>query len=102
MRPGGADPTPQPRTLVLGYGNTLRGDDGVGWRVAEAFARIAPDVEVRAVHQLSPELAEVASHYDAAVFVDAAADGEPGAVRCFEVQQDAPESELTHRMTPAA
>ena len=29
--------------LVIGYGNPLRGDDGVGWRVAEAAAAVLPD-----------------------------------------------------------
>ena len=90
------------RVLVLGYGNTLRGDDGFGWYAAEAFARIAPDVDVRALHQLAPELAEDVARYEIAIFVDAAAGGEPGTVRCREVRHDAAESELTHHMTPAA
>lgn len=90
------------RVLILGYGNTLRGDDGFGWRAAEAFARIAPDADVRALHQLAPELAEDVIRYEIAIFVDAAAGGEPGTLRCREVRTDAAESELTHRMTPAA
>ena len=32
--------------LVIGYGNPLRGDDGVGWRVAEAAAAVLPDPPV--------------------------------------------------------
>ncbi len=93
---------PRPRVIVLGYGNTLRGDDGFGWRVAEAFARIAPDFEVRAVHQLGPEIAEAVSRYEIALFVDAATDGEPGTVRCRQVSDNPPESELSHQVTPAA
>jgi hydrogenase maturation protease len=37
------------KTLVIGLGNPILGDDGVGWRVAEAVARATadrPDVEV--------------------------------------------------------
>jgi len=47
------------RVLVIGYGNTLRGDDGLGQRAAEALAqRALPDgVEVLSCHQLTIELA---------------------------------------------
>ncbi len=37
------------KTLVIGLGNPILGDDGVGWRVAEEIARITanqPEVEV--------------------------------------------------------
>jgi hydrogenase maturation protease len=33
------------RTLVLGLGNPIRGDDGVGWRVAEAVQDNLPKVK---------------------------------------------------------
>ena len=64
------------RLLVIGYGNELRGDDGVGPRVARAVSdwRL-PGVTALAVHQLAPELAEPLSLSDAAVFVDAAVVG---------------------------
>jgi hydrogenase maturation protease len=61
--------------LVIGYGNTLRSDDGVGARVAAAVSDLAlPGVAVLACHQLTPELAEPISAARAVVFVDAAAD----------------------------
>jgi hydrogenase maturation protease len=59
-----------PRVLVIGYGNTLRGDDGAGPAVAERL-RGRRGVEARAVHQLTPELAPALAEADAAVFVDA-------------------------------
>jgi hydrogenase maturation protease len=37
------------KTLVIGLGNPILGDDGVGWRVAEAVAKATadqPDIEV--------------------------------------------------------
>jgi hydrogenase maturation protease len=40
------------KTLVIGLGNPILGDDGVGWRVAEEIARKTanrPDVEVDCV-----------------------------------------------------
>lgn len=61
--------------LVIGYGNTLRGDDGVGYQIAETVAAWnLKDVRSIAVHQLIPELAEAISHTDTVIFVDAAAD----------------------------
>jgi hydrogenase maturation protease len=58
--------------LVIGYGNVLRGDDGVGVRVAEAVAAWRrPGVEVHVVHQLTPELAEAVAGARLVVFVDA-------------------------------
>jgi Ni,Fe-hydrogenase maturation factor len=58
--------------LIIGYGNTLRGDDGAGQRVAEMVSEWGLD-EVRSlsVHQLTPELAEPISTAKLAIFVDA-------------------------------
>lgn len=61
--------------LVIGYGNTLRSDDGVGAKVAAAVAELAlPGVVALVRHQLTPELAETISEARAVVFVDAAVD----------------------------
>lgn len=58
--------------LVIGYGNTLRRDDGVGREVAETVAQMnLPRVTVIARHQLVPELAAPLSEADAVIFVDA-------------------------------
>jgi hydrogenase maturation protease len=61
-------------TLVIGYGNDLRGDDAVGPLAATAVAAWdMPDVQGIAVHQLMPELAEALATADLAIFVDACA-----------------------------
>lgn len=61
--------------LVIGYGNTLRADDGVGPRVAEAVGALhLPGVHTLVCQQLSPEHADPISRADAVVFVDAAVD----------------------------
>jgi hydrogenase maturation protease len=61
--------------LVIGYGNTLRGDDGVGPAVAEAIAALdLPGVRTLACPLLTPELAEPISQARGVVFVDAAVD----------------------------
>jgi hydrogenase maturation protease len=63
--------------LVIGYGNELRGDDGVGPRVARAVAGWQrPGVRALAVHQLTPELADELATVGRVVFVDAAADAD--------------------------
>jgi hydrogenase maturation protease len=59
--------------LVVGYGNPLRSDDGVGWHVAGrlvADPRFA-DCEVLQRHQLTPELALDISRAELVVLVDA-------------------------------
>jgi hydrogenase maturation protease len=63
------------RTLVIGYGNTLRGDDGAGIFAAERAARRFPGVDLLTVHDLQPELAETVSQYREVIFLDAAVQG---------------------------
>jgi hydrogenase maturation protease len=65
----------KPALLVIGYGNTLRGDDGVGPRVAEAVERLhLPNVRTLICQQLSPEHADPISRAGTVIFVDAAVD----------------------------
>jgi hydrogenase maturation protease len=69
-----------PRTLVIGYGNELRGDDAVGPRVATSVAEWnLAGVTAQAVPQLTPELAEAIAQVQRVIFVDAA-DLEAGAM----------------------
>ncbi|HEX2755571.1 MAG TPA: hydrogenase maturation protease [Candidatus Limnocylindrales bacterium] len=59
--------------LVIGYGNALRTDDGLGWHAAERLAadpRLA-GATVLQRHQLTPELALDISRAAFVVFVDA-------------------------------
>lgn len=64
-----------PALLVIGYGNTLRSDDGVGPRVAEAVAALhLPGVQTLVCQQLSPEHADPIAQAETVVFVDAAVD----------------------------
>lgn len=60
--------------LVIGYGNTLRSDDGAGQILARKIAQWdLPGVLSLAVHQLTPELAEIIAQADAVIFIDAIA-----------------------------
>jgi hydrogenase maturation protease len=77
----------RPQTLVVGLGNPILGDDGVGWRVAEEVERrLSADPELRrsvgpveidllAVGGLS--LMERLVGYERAVLIDLALDGRP-------------------------
>ncbi|HEX8924446.1 MAG TPA: hydrogenase maturation protease [Terriglobales bacterium] len=89
--------------LIIGYGNPLRGDDGVGPAVIEELANspIAARAELLQRHQLGPELAEQVAAADAVIFIDASAIGTPGEIRTRKLQ--APEvatSDLTHHVSP--
>jgi len=58
--------------IVIGYGNDLRSDDGIGPRVAkEVEAWGVPNVKSLALHQLTPEIAETIKDVYGVIFVDA-------------------------------
>ncbi|HLP75443.1 MAG TPA: hydrogenase maturation protease [Candidatus Paceibacterota bacterium] len=64
--------------LVIGYGNTLRSDDGVGPGVADAVSALnLPGVRVITCHQLTPELASDVSQTREVIFVDASVEPVP-------------------------
>ncbi len=61
-------------TLVIGYGNTLRSDDGVGPAIAQAVSEWEnPHIRTIICHQLTPELADPIAAADLVIFVDAIA-----------------------------
>ncbi|MBL9128025.1 MAG: hydrogenase maturation protease [Verrucomicrobiales bacterium] len=69
--------------LVIGYGNPMRGDDGVGPAVADAISRLGlGGLRVETRHQLTPELEALLGEVEAAVFVDAVdpEDGDAGGI----------------------
>lgn len=76
------------KTLIYGIGNPLRGDDRLGWLIAEQLqAEVDPErVEVEAVHQLAPELAEPVSRAARVLFIDAAVDLAPGEFQIVPVE----------------
>jgi hydrogenase maturation protease len=78
------------RAIVVGYGNTLRSDDGAGWHAAALLAedpRLA-GAAVLARHQLTPELALDFSEASLVVLVDADAAGRPGELTVRQLQPD--------------
>ena len=89
--------------LVVGYGNPLRRDDGIGWHAARLLAsdpRLA-DARVLTQHQLAPELAADVSRASLVVLVDASAEGEPGSVRVGKVEpRPAAPATWSHHLDP--
>lgn len=57
--------------LVIGIGNPLRSDDGVGWWLARRAERWLPASQLRAVQQLTPELAADVAAAARVLFIDA-------------------------------
>ncbi len=93
-----------PKAILIGCGNPLRGDDGVGWQIVQQVQdlMVSEQVTFLTCHQLTPELAEQLSQAELAIFVDACV-GEPqGAVRCQPVQP-LPSRHLTlsHHFSPS-
>jgi hydrogenase maturation protease len=91
--------------LVIGYGNPLRGDDAFGWLAAHRLVELADreSIQVLAVHQLTPALAEPASKAERVIFIDASHRGEPGTWKCEEINSEVGlANSLAHHFTPAS
>lgn len=98
-----------PRVVVIAYGNPLRADDGLGWRVADDLQKkfSSPEIEILQVHQLAPELAESISRAHAVIFIDAAVaeigTTRPGEIRIVEIGEHeinrAPNSAFHHQFS---
>lgn len=88
--------------LIVGYGNCLRSDDGLGVRAAAELSRTKPvaGTEILIRHQLTPELAETISHVEKVFFIDACRVGQPGEIRCTPVNSLHPDVLFAHQLTP--
>jgi hydrogenase maturation protease len=99
-----------PRILIVGYGNPLRSDDGLGWRAADLLSRSlsVPETEVEVVvrHQLTPELADNLKNTQTVFFIDADHAGQPGDLTCEPVTAQPltspPTTVSSHHVSPAA
>jgi hydrogenase maturation protease len=88
--------------LVIGYGNELRSDDGVGARVAATVAEWRmPGVHAIVCHQLTPELAEPIAAADSVVFVDASLNGEISVGLC-KIEPTVAAETMAHAANPWA
>ena len=90
------------KTLILGYGNQNRRDDGVGWFILEQLAALnLPNVELETSHQLEVEASETISRFDAVIFVDAAIPEAPEAIQRTVVTPNFQSHAVAHYLTPA-
>jgi hydrogenase maturation protease len=102
-------------TLLIGYGNPDREDDGVAWHILRALTvkmgRPAPSsyedefpqdaqVDFAFYLQLTPEMAEDIAAYQYICFVDAHTGNIPEQVRLIDVESDFQRSPFTHHLTP--
>jgi len=104
------------KTLIVGYGNADRQDDGVAWHVlrdlaeryaiphseeiGEGFEWTGAGPHFLFVLQLTPELAETLSGYERACFVDAHTGAVPHDLQCISIDSEYQTSPFTHHMTP--
>jgi hydrogenase maturation protease len=91
--------------LVVGYGNALRMDDGLGWHAAELLAD-DPRLDGTAVlarHQLTPELALDFSRATFVVLVDASHGPLPGTFTIERVEHaGGTGTTWSHHLNPAS
>lgn len=90
------------RVLIIGYGNSLRADDSLGWDVAVQLFRTnhSPDVQILPCHQLTPELAEPVGRSELVLFIDCAREGVAGEFRCDELRCETEPGSFTHDLSP--
>lgn len=97
------------RICIIGYGNTLRSDDGLGVYAAhlltqhlpESFGQVATCTQVTACQQLGPELVEDLQAAELVIFIDAGCDTPPGQISFKPVQprETAPVG-VSHHFSP--
>lgn len=106
------------KTLIFGYGNADREDDGVSWHILhEVMKRNRLEVsdeldietydEARQVQyvfqlQLTPEIADDLKDYDRVCFIDAHTGAVPEEVHVEQVSKGFQKSPFTHHLTPSS
>jgi hydrogenase maturation protease len=102
-------------TLIIGYGNADRQDDGLAWHVMnrlaarlgrpisstpeEGFEENTPAPEMLFILQLVPELAEFAAKFSRVCFIDAHTGDIPVELQIQPVTGEFQASPFTHHMT---
>jgi len=104
------------RTLVIGYGNLDRGDDGAAyWTIdslrhclgqkplgedSTGLEELGADLDSVFLTQISPELSEILASYDRVIFVDAHVIEGADDLYCTTVSPEYRPSTFTHHLTP--
>lgn len=103
-------------SLIIGYGNPNRQDDGIAWHVLrqvaqilkleapmnieESFPTLSGKLEFLFVLQLVPEIGEIISKYSRVCFVDAHTEAIAEEIQTIELTPKYQRSAFTHHMTP--
>ena len=106
------------RTLIIGFGNVYRRDDGVGYVTLNAvrarlgrpplgidddgFDDLGHEMDTILLHQLVPELAETVAPYDLIVFVDAHMGHVPDRIYEEELDVCYRPATVTHTLHPCS
>lgn len=107
------------KTLILGYGNPDRGDDGVAWyilsKIARHFKKSLDEEQIECClvqltdmiylwfnMQLIPEISEQLAQYPQAVFVDAHTTDYEDDIRVVDLKPEFQNSPFTHHLTPSS
>jgi hydrogenase maturation protease len=106
-----------PRTLIIGYGNLDRADDGVAYFVINSLRRrlgqaalpeddtgleeLGAQTDSIFLPQLVPELIDTLVDYDRVIFVDAHVCEDVPDLYCTAVPPEYTPSAFTHHVTPA-
>ncbi|EXJ16972.1 hydrogenase maturation protease [Imhoffiella purpurea] len=91
------------RTLIIGYGSPIRGDDALGPLAADRLgsADLPDHVQVISRHILTAELVADLVDKERVIFLDASVDAEPGEVRCRRLEPDSEAvSTMAHFLDP--
>jgi hydrogenase maturation protease len=90
------------KTLVIGYGNDSRNDDGAGWFVVAELAKLGlPDVTLQTAQQLDVDFAEIVRDFEQVIFVDAAVPESAGPWTRTEITPWFQPHAVAHFLTPA-
>lgn len=88
-------------TLLIGIGNTSRGDDGLGWALAAAVEEEQlGKLTVVYRHQLQPEDVLLLQQYPIVVFADASVEPVPGGVAVVPCLAAAQAYRSSHQQSP--
>ncbi len=105
------------RSLVLGFGNIDRADDGVAYHIINALRNrlgkeglgegdtgleeLGQQADSSFLTQLVPELVDILARYDRVIFVDAHVDPDMNDLHCGPIQHESASPLFSHHMTPA-
>jgi hydrogenase maturation protease len=94
-----------PGTLIIGYGDPLRGDDAIGCHAARALEQHFwndADVEVISTQQLTPEMVDDILQRDFVLFLDASFGDQPGTIKRTTVSPEPGPGAFSDHYTPSS